>query len=380
MPAQGSVTNTTGYVNYIYNISSRGTAQVASQLLGLSGIAGNILGQIAFQTSSYLNTTEGALLSLGVVATAGLTKATQFAMKFNQEMETVHAISGKTVSGLADDAMEMSNKFGVALDDMAKGLESLARAGVSTGNMTTILEQAMGLSKLEGLPLEKSINALISTTNLLDTTNLDLESPEYAEAVKYQTQKITATSEAAPINANDIIHTLEHVGGYASSTKLDQDDLYAVIAQLGSKGTKSEMAGTSLRAFLAAGQKDTAQRALKRIGLEVKDLWKDDETIMSISDMKDVLDEAMEARGYTQQEKLEFYSDFAGYKQANQIMKIDTDSVREFKDKIDRSWDTSKKMQTVLDTAQTNLQSLMQTGINFLTKVGEPLLPIVSSC
>ena len=60
-------------------------------------------------------------------------------------------------------------------------------------------------------------------------------------------------------------------------------------------------------------------------------------------------------------------------------MKIDTTSVREFKDKIDRSWDTSKKMQTVLDTAQTNLQSLMQTGINFLTKVGEPLLPIVST-
>lgn len=378
MPAQGSVTNTTGYVNYIYNISSRGTAQVASQLLGLSGIAGNILGQIAFQTSSYLNTTEGALLSLGVVATAGLTKATEFAMKFNQEMETVHAISGKTVTTLADNAMEMSNKFGVALGDMTKGLEALARAGVSTGNMTAILEQAMGLSKLEGLPLEKSINALISTTNLLDTTNLDLESPEYAEAVKYQTQKITATSEAAPINANDIIHTLEHVGGYASSTKLDQDDLYAVIAQLGSKGTKSEMAGTSLRAFLAAGQKDTAQRALKRIGLEVKDLWKDDETIMSISDMKDVLDEAMEARGYTQQEKLEFYSDFAGYKQANQIMKIDTDSVREFKDKIDRSWATSKKMETVLNTAQTNLQSMMQTGVNFLTKVGEPLLPIVS--
>lgn len=378
MPAQGSVTNTTGYVNYIYNISSRGTAQVASQLLGLSGIAGNILGQIAFQTSSYLNTTEGALLSLGVVATAGLTKATEFAMKFNQEMETVHAISGKTVTTLADNAMEMSNKFGVALGDMTKGLEALARAGVSTGNMTAILEQAMGLSKLEGLPLERSINALISTTNLLDTTNLDLESPEYAEAVKYQTQKITATSEAAPINANDIIHTLEHVGGYASSTKLDQDDLYAVIAQLGSKGTKSEMAGTSLRAFLAAGQKDTAQRALKRIGLEVKDLWKDDETIMSISDMKDVLDEAMEARGYTQQEKLEFYSDFAGYKQANQIMKIDTDSVREFKDKIDRSWATSKKMETVLNTAQTNLQSMMQTGVNFLTKVGEPLLPIVS--
>lgn len=380
--AQGSVKDTTGYVNYVYNISARGTTEVASQLMGLSGMASNVLGQLAFQTSSYLSTTEGALLSMGIVATAGFTKATQQAMEFDQALSTIGAISGKTrdeVSGLGEQAMAMSNKFGIATSEMTQGLESLARAGVSTNNMFNILEQAMGLSKLEGLSLDTAINDLISTTNLLDTQGLDLSSPEYAEAVAYQNQKITATSEAAPINAQDIIHTLEHVGGYASSTNLDQDDLYAVIAQLGSKGTKSEMAGTSLRAFLAAGQKDTAQRALERIGLKVSDLWKNDETIMSISDMKDVLDEAMDAKGYTQQEKIEFYSDFAGYKQANQIMKIDTSSVREFKEKIDHSWDMGQKINQVIGTAETHVQGLFNAGKNLLTKVGEPFLPIIST-
>ena len=380
--AQAAVKDTTGYVNYVYNISARGTTEVASQLLGLSGMATNILGQLAFQTSSYLSTTEGALLSMGVIATAGFTKATKQAMEFDQALSTVGAISGKTrgeVASLGDDAMAMSSKFGVAVSEMTQGMESLARAGVSQGNMTAILEEAMGLSKLEGLTLDTAINDLISTTNLLDTQGLDLSSPEYAEAVKYQNQKITATSEAAPINAQDIIHTLEHIGGYASSTNLDQDDLYAVIAQLGSKGTKSEMAGTSLRAFISAGQKDTAQRALNRIGLNVKDLWKNDDTIMSITDMKDVLDEAMESRGYTQQEKLEFYSDFAGYKQANQIMKIDTQSAREFKEKIDHSWNMGQKIGQIIGTAETHVQGLVQAGTNLLTKVGEPFLPIIST-
>ena len=380
--AQAAVKDTTGYVNYVYNISARGTTEVASQLMGLSGMATNILGQLAFQTSSYLSTTEGALLSMGVVATAGFGKAIQQASEFDQALSTVGAISGKTrgeVESLGDDAMAMSSKFGVAVSEMTQGMESLARAGVSQGNMTAILEEAMGLSKLEGLTLDTAINDLISTTNLLDTQGLDLSSPEYAEAVKYQNQKITATSEAAPINAQDIIHTLEHIGGYASSTNLDQDDLYAVIAQLGSKGTKSEMAGTSLRAFISAGQKDTAQRALDRIGLNVKDLWKNDETILSITDMKDVLDEAMESKGYTQQEKLEFYSDFAGYKQANQIMKIDTQSAREFKQKIDESWNMGQKIGQVIGTAETHIQGLVQAGTNLLTKVGEPFLPIVST-
>ena len=378
---QNSVQSTTGYINYVYNISARGVTQVTSQLLGLSGIAGNILGQLAFQTSSYLSNTENSIITLGIVATAGFTKASQQALKFNQELATIGAISGRTTSevgSLGDKAMDMSAKFGVAVGDMTKGLESLARAGVSENNMAGILEEAMGLSKLEGLTLDQSINDLISTTNLLDTKGLDLQSDEYVDAIKQRNQQITATSEAAPINAQDIIHTLEHVGGYASSANIDQDDLFAVIAQLGSKGTKSEIAGTSLRAFLAAGQKDTAQRALKRIGLDVKDLWKDDNAMMSISDMKDVLDEAMEARGYTKQEKLEFYSDFAGYKQANQIMKIDTGSVREFKEKIDHSWDMGKKIDQVIGTAQTNLQGMFQAGVNFLTKVGEPLLPIIT--
>ena len=278
---QAPIGNTTGYVNYVYNLQAKGTAQVTSQIMGMSGLVGSTLGQLAFQTSAYLSDAESVAMSFGMVATAGLYKATKQAMEFDYAMQGVQAIAGQNnIGNLGEQAMAMSNKFGIAVDQMVEGLESLARAGVSPSNMQGILEQAMGLSKLENLDLNTAVNSLISTTNLLDTQGLDLESPEYVEALKHQNQKITATSEAAPINAQDIMHTLEHVGGYASSTNLDQDDLYAVIAQLGSKGTKSEIAGTSLRAFLAAGQKDTAQRALERIGLKVSDLWKNDDTIM----------------------------------------------------------------------------------------------------
>ena len=136
--AQATVKDTTGYVNYVYNISARGTTEVASQLLGLSGMATNILGQLAFQTNSYISTTEGALLSMGVIATAGFTKATQQAMEFDQALSTIGAISGQTrgeVTKLGDDAMAMSNKFGVAVSEMTEGMESLARAGVSQGNI-----------------------------------------------------------------------------------------------------------------------------------------------------------------------------------------------------------------------------------------------------
>ena len=55
-------------------------------------------------------------------------------------------------------------------------------------------------------------------------------------------------------------------------------------------------------------------------------------------------------------------------------MKIDTTSVREYKDKIDRSLDINEKINIVLNTTQTRLQNIFQTGRNFLTKVGEPIM------
>ena len=133
--------------------------------------------------------------------------------------------------------------------------------------MKSVLEEGVKLSKLEGMDLEDSINDLIATTNLLSPDNVNMNDAQYADMVKQMNQHIVSTSESAPINAQNIIQSLQHVGGYASASGIDQDDLFAVIAQLGSRGTKGEMAGTALRAFVAAGQKDTAQRALARIGL-----------------------------------------------------------------------------------------------------------------
>ena len=376
---QGAIKDTTTYVNYVYNISSKGTAQVSSQLLGLSSLTSSVLGQLAFQTSSYLSTAESHILTFGTLAVAGLTKATSQAIEFDYALKNIEAIAGSTnMSSLGEQAMAMSNKYGVAVNEMTEGLESLARAGVSAANMPKVLEEGMKLAKLEGLDLETAMTSLISTTNLLDTSGVNMESPEYADAIAKQNQRIVSTSEVSPIGANDIINTLEHVGGYASSTNLDQEDLFAVIAQLGAKGTRGEIAGTSLRAFVSAGQKDTAQRALSRIGLSVKDLWENDEQMMSITDMKDVLDEAMDAKGYTKQERLEFYSDFAGYKQANQIMKIDTDSARDYKQQINDAWSLGDKLQHILGSTQANLQSIFQTSVNFLTKVGQGALTLLS--
>lgn len=383
MAQYDSIETPQDYVNYTFNVGAKGTAHVAGELAGLSNTVATVLGDIAFKTSEFLAHTEIMAIGVGVAVSAAFTSATKDAIRFQQQVANVKAIGGESVDAqlIGDKAMEFSNKFGMATSSMTEGLEALARAGITTTEvMAGVLEEGVKLSKLEGIDLEESINDLIATTNLLSVENVDMNDPQYAEMLKQMNQHIVSTSESAPINAHNIIQTLQHVGGYASAGKMDQDDLFAVIAQLGSRGTKGEMAGTALRAFIAAGQKDTAQRALARIGLDVSDLWTNDgEVMLSISEMKDVLDTALDARGFSKQEKLEFYSDFAGYKQANQIMKIDTTEVQKYKETIAHAWDLGTKLNTILGTVQGNLDRIKQTGINFMTKVGGKLLPIFNA-
>ena len=383
MPQNESINNTEDYINYTFHISSKGVGAVAGELIGLSNTVSNLLGDIAFKTSEMLSNTEALAMGTSIAIGALFTSAIKDSIRFEQQMANVKAIGGESlnVQEIGNAAMEYSNKFGMATASMTEGLEALARAGITTTSvMKSVLEEGVKLSKLEGMDLEDSINDLIATTNLLSPDNVNMNDIQYAEMVKQMNQHIVSTSESAPINAQNIIQSLQHVGGYASASGMDQDDLFAVIAQLGARGTKGEMAGTALRAFIAAGQKDTAQRALARIGLNVSDLWNDNgETMLSISEMKNVLDQAMEKRGYSKQEKLEFYSDFAGYKQANQIMKIDTSEVQQYKEQIANAWDLGKKLDTILGTVKGNLDRIWQITQNFMTKVGGKILFVANA-
>lgn len=383
MTSYQSIDTPQDYVNYTFNISSRGVTEVAGEMAGLSNTVTTILGQLAFKTSEYLTHTESLVIGLGTASVAAFASSTKEAIKFEQAIANVQAIGGESINAMeiGQAAMRYSSQFGMDVNSMTEGLEALSRAGLTATNvMSGVLAEGVKLSKLEGMDLEDSINDLISTTNLLAENDIDINTQEYANAVKQMNQHIVSTSESAPINAQNIIQTLQHVGGYASANKIDQDDLFAVIAQLGAKGTKGEMAGTALRAFIAAGQKDQAQRALKRIGLSPSDLWDESGDIMlPVSEVKSILDDALEKRGYSQQEKLEFYSDFAGYKQANQIMKIDTSEVQEYKETIAQAWDLGKKLETILGTTHNNIQTLFQTVKNFMTRVGSTLLPVINA-
>ena len=185
------------YVNYTFNISSKGVGEVTGELLGLSNTVSVILGDIAFKTAEMLSHTETLAIGTGAAVGALFASATKDAIRFEQQMANVKAIGGESlnVKDIGSAAMEYSNKFGMATASMTEGLEALARAGITTTSvMKGVLEEGVKLSKLEGMDLEDSINDLISTTNLLSVEDVDMNDAQYADMVKQMNQHIVSTN------------------------------------------------------------------------------------------------------------------------------------------------------------------------------------------
>ena len=168
MTSYNTIETPQDYVNYTFNISSRGITEVMGEMAGLSNTVTTILGQLAFKTSEYLTHTESMVIGMSTAAIAAYASATQEAMKFEQQVANVQAIGGESINAMeiGQAAMQYSNQFAMDVNSMTEGLEALARAGLTaTDVMSGVLAEGVKLSKLEGIDLEDSINHLISTTN-----------------------------------------------------------------------------------------------------------------------------------------------------------------------------------------------------------------------
>ena len=109
-----SIESSQDYVNYTFNLTSRGITETTSELAGMSSTITNLVGLMAFKTAEYLSSTESLIVSLGYAATAVFTTATQQAIRFQQALADVKAIGGESINEIAigQAAMKYSNKFG----------------------------------------------------------------------------------------------------------------------------------------------------------------------------------------------------------------------------------------------------------------------------
>jgi TP901 family phage tail tape measure protein len=152
--------------------------------------------------------------------------------------------SKEFVSAFADmknAAIEASQRFGVGIDDAAKGLEALIKAGFSVKDAIMALNDALAASKIEGTAVENV------------TRNLVMVMSQFGISASDTTRATSALINMSRLGIgtmNDFAKGLGNVGGMAKAFGLSIEETGALMVLLERRFGSADEAGTALNRVL----------------------------------------------------------------------------------------------------------------------------------
>lgn len=337
------------------------------------------------------NLIDTILTTTSVVVTQLGIDAMESFGQMEQGMKIVQMVSGQTAQDmqyLKQQATEFSVQYRTDIDQITEGLQTLGRAGLNSATeQTEVLEAGLTTAKLEGRELNSVLQELIQNTALLGG---DLKSDQFGETSEYLNDRLVATSMTAPITTHEISETLKYSGGIAAAAgaNLDSqegkdilDDYLAAIAAFAQKGVTGSIAGTALRAFFnkPATQDSSVVDALASIHLKPEYLWEDDEqTMKPISEQIGLIQNQMKELNVSTMDQLQIWSKIVGGKMGQQMMKLDSGSIKEIKKDIEGANDATDLAANSMKTYQANVKAIGESGAALQRDVGGVLVSIAN--
>lgn len=307
--------------------------------------------------------------------------------EFEQGMKIVQMVSGQTAQDmefLKQKANDFSVQYRMDIDQITEGLQTLGRAGLnSASEQTEVLQAGLNTAKLEGRDLNAILQELIQNTSLLGG---NLKSNDFGESSQYVNDLLVATSMTAPITTHDVSETLKYSGGIAAAAganieteqgKAILEDYMGAIAAFAQKGVTGSIAGTALRAFLnkPATQDSSVTEALASIKLKPEYLWEDgEETMKPISEQIGLIQKQMDKLDVSKMDRLQIWSKIVGGKMGQQMMKLDSESIKEVTKDIQAADSASSLAAGSMKTFEANVKQVSEQGQVLQRSVGEKLV------
>ena len=362
----------------------------AAMNAGLSSIL-NVFNGMTRAFDQQFGLVDAALTTTSVVVTQLGVDAMNAFGQFEQGMKIVQMVSGQTASDmdyLKQKANEFSVEYRTDIDQITEGLQTLGRAGLNTASeQAEVLENGLTTAKLEGRELNSVLQELIQNTALLGG---DLNSNDFGEQSEYVNDLLVATSMTAPITTHDISETLKYSGGIAAAAgaKIDSEegkaileDYMGTIAAFAQKGVTGSIAGTALRAFLnkPATQDSSVTDALASIHLKPEYLWEDGEEVMKpISQQIALIQNQMDELNVSTMDRLQIWSKIVGGKMGQQMMKLDSESIKNITKDIQAADDAENLAANSMKTYEANVKAAKESVAGLQRNVGEKLVLVAN--
>jgi len=224
-----------------------------------------------------------AALAFGGIA-AGIRGVVSTIASFESTMALTGAVAGvdrlsDQYKALSDRARELGATTRFSATQAGEGLLFLARAGFTAEEAMGAVGGALNLAAAGAI----SLGDAADIASNIGSTFADQFGGK-VEATAASIDVLVAASNRANTNVAQLAEALKFAGPTASAFGISMEDAAASLAQLGNFGIQASMAGTNLRAILAAlvGGSDKAEAALKRLGLTQADLSPETNTLAEI--------------------------------------------------------------------------------------------------
>lgn len=206
-----------------------------------------------------------ATISVGV-SVAGLGYSLKQLANLQDQMLILQGVTGKTasdVSKLEEQAKELGKTTSWTADQVASGMVSLSRMGMTLEQVNTAIEPTMNLAKGLGVEVSAAADMLGSVLNQFKKSASD--------AANVADVLAKATNGAA-ISQDELATSLKYAGTSGAQMGQSLETVTAMVMQLRNLGYDAQQAGTIVRGFFLDLQDPKKQAKFTNVfGVELKD-------------------------------------------------------------------------------------------------------------
>lgn len=320
-----------------------------------------------------------AIGTAAVAATAAVVKlgvdAVKSAAAFEQQMANVATLLDGTkeqvsnrIGELGDDVLAVSNKTGVATDELTDGLYQIISAVGDSEDAITQMELAAKAAKAGGAETTDAINLLTAVTKGYNDTSG--EAFQKASDLAFETVKLGQTSFP------ELASSIGKVIPLASALGVEQEELFGSFAALtGVTGSTAEVS-TQMKAVMSGLMQPTQQMtdALNALGYANADAALESLGFNGLlQSLKSTMGDDVQATA-----KL-----FSSVEAQTAILALAGAQSEDLTNKTLAMYDaqnaTEKAFEAQTDTLEYTIQVIKNLGKNFLTSIGRKILPVVKS-
>ena len=270
--------------------------------------------------SSFGKMTAAITVPLMAAATAGF----QLSQSLDKSVARIKMVAGLSTSETAQmkkDIMDLSNKTGVAVEQVAEATKSIITSGVSAGDSMHYMADAINISKIAGSDLNETVGSL---TKFTKAYNLTLEDQGHLN------DQLIVTARLAQTELKDTIPALSGVAKSAADAGISVQQMGAAYAMMVNRGNDSQKAASSLQSVFDSFSKASpkAIKAAQDFGIELNRAH-----IQAVG-FPAFLKEIQEKTGGDEQAIGKIIKDVEGFKLA--LMMASDDGASEFADNLDR--------------------------------------------